>query len=168
MFNLQEKLIELSQYNVTFNVANGNFIIRVKYKTDWDIIKPANENISFYRDENDELLYYYVAPISITIDEIFYAIDETILFNKELEEKVILFNEKVKELQTIFAKESIETLNTLEFKVKRKKEKKKDKSSLDNVNDTIIEVKEKTNENEVVDEKTSEIDEKINAVLKEE
>ena len=58
------------------------------------------------------------------MERIFEMIDDVITYNVELEEKVKLFQIKVAELKALFTEESIETLNTLEFKVKRKKVKK--------------------------------------------
>ena len=169
--DLQEKLIELSEYNVSFNVANGNFVIKVKYNDKWTIIKPDNNDIAFYRDESDDSIYYYVAPITISIDKLFLAIDETIEYNRELELKVELFKNKMVELQEIFAQESLDVLNTLEFKI-RKKKTKKEKSNKEN--DEVID--NKTNEDneelngeientEVKEENVSEIDAKISKLL---
>lgn len=172
--DLQEKLIELSEYNVNFNVANGNFVIKVKYNDKWSIIKPDNNDIAFYRDENDDSVYYYVAPITISLDKLFLAIDETIEYNRELELKVELFRDKMAELQEIFARESLDVLNTLEFKIKKKKEKmKKEKNIKENddiIDNNVLENKDESNDNventEVKEENVSEIDTKISEVLK--
>lgn len=165
--DLQNKLIELSNYNVTFNVANGNFIVRIRYDEKWDVIEPENNKIAFYRDETDSFLCYYVAPISINIDEIFHAIDETIEYNHELEEKVFLFNEKMKELQVIFAKEPISVLKTMEFKMKRKKQKKDITISEVQNEEKTETLAERKNDANTEDDNSeiSEIDGKINAVL---
>jgi len=123
--DIQDKLIELSQYGVNFNVANGKFVIKIKYNDKWTVIQPEKTDIEFYRDENDDTVYYYVAPISVAIENIFSAIDETIEYNRELELKIVLFKEKMNELQELFAKEPLEVLNTLEFRVRKRKEKAK-------------------------------------------
>ena len=173
--DLQEKLIELSEYNVSFNVANGNFVIRIKYNDKWTIIKPDNNDIAFYRDENDDSVYYYVAPITISIDKLFLAIDETIEYNRELELKVELFKNKMAELQEIFAQESLDVLNTLEFKIRKKKDKTKKEKNMkekdDVVDDKTQENKDEPNEEaeentEIKEEKVSEIDTKISELLK--
>ena len=172
--DLQEKLIELSEYNVNFNVANGNFVIKVKYNDEWSIIKPDNNDIAFYRDENDDSIYYYIAPITISLDKLFLAIDETIEYNRELELKVELFRNKMAELQEIFAQESLDVLNTLEFKVKKKKKKKKKEKNIkendDIINNNVLENKDESNDNventEVKEENVSEIDKKISELIK--
>ena len=180
--DLQEKLIELSEYGVSFNVASGNFVIKIKYNSNWTIIQPDGNEIAFYRDENDDSVYYYVASVTTSIDKIFFAIDETIEYNRELELKVELFKEKMSELQEIFAQEPLDVLRTLEFKLKKKKEKTKKekvvkekekvvKEKEDDINN-IEEVSEnepavdKNEETEEQEETLSEIDVKINEVLK--
>lgn len=175
--DLQEKLIELSEYGVSFNVASGNFVIKIKYNSNWTIIQPDGNEIAFYRDENDDSVYYYVASVTTSIDKIFFAIDETIEYNRELELKVELFKEKMSELQEIFAQEPLDVLRTLEFKLKKKKKKEKTKKEKvvnekeDDINN-IEEVSEnepavdKNEETEEQEETLSEIDVKINEVLK--
>lgn len=176
--DLQEKLIELSEYGVSFNVASGNFVIKIKYNSNWTIIQPDGNEIAFYRDENDDSVYYYVASVTTSIDKIFFAIDETIEYNRELELKVELFKEKMSELQEIFAQEPLDVLRTLEFKLKKKKKKKEKtkkekvvKEKEDDINN-IEEVSEnepavdKNEETEEQEETLSEIDVKINEVLK--
>lgn len=174
--DLQEKLIELSEYGVSFNVASGNFVIKIKYNSNWTIIQPDGNEIAFYRDENDDSVYYYVASVTTSIDKIFFAIDETIEYNRELELKVELFKEKMSELQEIFAQEPLDALRTLEFKLKKKKKEKTKKEKVvkekeDDINN-IEEVSEnepavdKNEETEEQEETLSEIDVKINEVLK--
>lgn len=171
--DLQGKLIELSDYGVSFNVSNGNFVVRIQYSGEWDVISPEDEKIGFYRDDKDSNVYYYVAPVSVDLERLFAAIDETIVYNHELEEKVVLFKEKMKELQAIFADEPIELLRTLEFKLKRKKEKpRKAKVSENAVESEEIAAPEQKVEEEktysVGKEETvtvSEIDAKINEVI---
>ena len=173
--DLQEKLIELSEYGVSFNVASGNFVIKIKYNSNWTIIQPDGNEIAFYRDENDDSVYYYVASVTTSIDKIFFAIDETIEYNRELELKVELFKEKMSELQEIFAQEPLDVLRTLEFKLKKKKEKRKKEKVVKEKEDDINNIEEvsenepavdKNEETEEQEETLSEIDVKINEVLK--
>ena len=167
--DLQEKLIELSGYGVTFNVANNNFVIKIKYDDNWSVIQPEGNDIAFYRDEANNSVYYYVAPITVSIDKLFSAIDETIEYNQELELKVKLFREKMTELQELFTKESLEVLKTLEFKVKKKRDKIK-KSKQTEIEEEVSEenepVKDIEKEDTVEEEKESEIDKKISELIK--
>lgn len=167
--DLQEKLIELSEYNVSFNVANGSFVIRIKYDDRWTVIQPDSKDISFYRDDSNDSVYYYVAPITVGIDKMFSAIDETIEYNRELEIKVELFKQKMNELQEIFAQEPLEVLNTLEFKMKKKRDKIK-KSKQTEIEKEVSEenesVKDIEKEDTVEEEKETEIDKKISELIK--
>lgn len=182
---LQDKLIELSEYGVTFNVADGKFVVRVKYKKDWDVVTPENKSVSFFPDDADSTLFWYVAPVSTDMEVLFEAIDETIRYNKELEEKTELFREEIMRLQEIFTKEPISVLRTLEYKFKKpkaKKVKQSDKeagetSTIDNVtredddsNDVANAEKaseEKTyvTEEAVKEEATSDIDSLVEAAI---
>lgn len=121
MDNLQEKLVSLSEYGTQFEVAKGMFVIRLKYPTDWSVIQPSDDVVKMYKDEAEVGVYYYTMSIASELSLLFEAIDETIGYNKEMEEKVELFKEMLEKLRGIFAEESIETLKTLEFKMKKKK-----------------------------------------------
>ena len=122
--NMKDKLLSLSEYSIGFNIYDGNFVINITYPNGWTVVDNNDKDIQFARDGSRPNLYYYIAPISVNVERIFEMIDDVITYNVELEEKVKLFQIKVAELKALFTEESIETLNTLEFKVKRKKVKK--------------------------------------------
>ena len=48
-------------------------------------------------------------------EKIFDAVEYTIRFNMEAQERLTLFNEKVEELKKLFVKESLERLRTVSF-----------------------------------------------------
>ena len=97
------------------------------------------------------------------IEKIFDLIDETVSVNKEMEKKVSLYKEKVKELQELFLSDiPYEKLAYLKFVFEeQKKGNKKNKKS------TLTE--EDTEATQIVEEvkEESDIDKKINEVLKE-
>lgn len=130
--NLQDKLISLSDYSIGFRTYENNFVISIVYKDDWAIIEPSDNEVKFFKDENKPNTYYYIAKIDKKdgLNNIFSTIDETIMYNKELEEKVELLKEKINELYEFFNTKSIDELKTLEFVVKKGKtnrQKKKPK-----------------------------------------
>lgn len=130
--NLQDKLMSLSEYNIGFTMYDGNFLISIKYKDSWSIISPEDDAIAFMKDDNNPNVFYYSTPLNDEtqhLQHIFDTIDETIAYNKELEQKVELFKQKTEEMQTLFAEKSIEELMTMEFtfKTKRKTTKKANK-----------------------------------------
>lgn len=122
--NFQEKIINLSEYKLGFNIYNGYTIINITYPKEWSVIKPDNKDITFAQDEVHTETYFYSAPITCDMSVIFNCIEATIEFNKEMEKKIALFQEKQKELQNIFIEESYETLESLTFSFKKKKNKK--------------------------------------------
>ena len=125
LMNLQSKLVELAEYGIGFNMHTGHVLVNITYKPGWTVIKPTDETITFMSDEQNENLYYYSAPMTTDIASIFTTIDETIAYNKELEEKVILFKERVGELQELFASTPIELLKKLVFTIPEEQAPKK-------------------------------------------
>ena len=119
--NLQDKIISLSEYKLGFNIYSGHTIINITFPKEWSVIKPENDEITFAQDEVNTDVYFYSAPITFDMKHIFDSIESTIEFNKEMEKKIALFQEKQKELQSIFIDESYETLQTLTFSFKKKR-----------------------------------------------
>lgn len=175
--NLQDKLVALAEYNIGFNVYEGNFLVNITYKNEWSIIQPADKGIKFMKDKETANVYYYSTPISDpeALQHVFDTIDETITYNKELEAKVVLFKLKMAELQQIFTEKPLSELQNMEFTFKTVKpkaktskkttKKKTEKTSTEDCNeekqaDTVV--SEKTSKNNI---ETSSIDDKITASI---
>lgn len=168
--NLQDKLISLSDYKIGFTMYDEKFLISITYKDTWSVIMPEDKEITFMKDEKHDNIFYYTTPLNGDpqhLQHIFDTIDETIAYNKELEEKVVLFNEKIEEMQDLFSKKSIDELRTMEFTfktskrktVKKTNKKKEEKTSTETCN-------EEKQPLEVVEEKTPfDIDKKIEAAI---
>lgn len=119
---LQENLTELSSYNIDFRYYGNWILVGVEYDKGWQIIEPTNPLIEHMAKDGK---YYYSAPMNeVNIDEVFDLIKETIEHNKDLQKKVELFQEKIEELQKIFAEQDYDTLLTLSFKYKKYKKKR--------------------------------------------
>lgn len=167
---IQDILLELSAYNVDCRINGEWFLIGLKFKKDWQILQPSNPLIEFVENEG---IQYYGAPLKdVSFDEVFECIKETIEHNKDLEKRVILFQEKVTELQEIFKKEDYKTLKTLEFKFKKPKENKERKKStekqpsqpnkvesVENVVEENTEVKEKRSKKSTATKKPRRVEE---------
>ena len=126
----ENKLKELGNYNIAFEIRQGYYHISIMYQDSWDIIMPENENI--YLEKRNGAYHYIAATESVSIDNMFECVDNTINYNKDLEKKLELFKQKTAELQELFAKENYERLKTIEFvfpmqKKTRKKTKKEPK-----------------------------------------
>ena len=127
----QERLSALSQYDVRINTHNGNFVVSVRFKEDWVTVPPPEGNVRLVEDDSDQSLHHYVTPINGNVDDIFDLIEETIAYNRELEDKVLLFNDRIRELKDIFAGEPLAKLKRLRFVFEReKKSKKKQKEAV--------------------------------------
>lgn len=129
--DLQDKIVSLSEYKLSFQTSNDNFIISIIYKDKWAVIEPANKDIGFFKDDKTPNKYYYVAKLSDSegLQCIFDTINETIIYNKELEAKISLIKEKCDELYQIFMDKPLEELQTLQFVTKPQPRKKKASAS---------------------------------------
>lgn len=129
--NIKERIEKLSIYFDSMNIASENNIIyiRVKFPKGWDCseLTEYNFNVKSVKDEVPGYFYFF-ADLEIGFDKVFDAIDYNIKFNEEAQIKVNLLREKVEELKNIFEKEDIETLKTLEFLYKKKKNKQSKKN----------------------------------------
>ena len=119
----ENKLKELSNYDVAFEIRQGYYHVSIVFQDGWDVILPENENI--YVEKRKGIYHYIASTDAIKVDDIFSAIDNTIEYNLDLEKKLELFKQKTEELQELFSKENYETLKTIEFKLAKRKVKKK-------------------------------------------
>jgi len=132
----ENKLKELNEYNVAFEIRQGYYHISIVFQDGWDVILPDNKNI--YLEKRNGIHHYIASTETISINEMFDCIDNTIQYNKDLERKLILFKEKTKELQDIFSKEDYEKLKTIEFTFPKQKKKQK-KMKIEKTNTTNVE-----------------------------
>ena len=146
--DIQSTLLELAPYNINFNIYNGNVVVGITYPEKWSVNKPDNKDIVFDKDVQSSNVYYYCAPLSVDMQIIFDYIEATIQYNKELDLKIELYKEKIKELQDIFQEESLDVLKTLSFQLKKPKMKKKSvQPSLSTATDIITETIENDDDN---------------------
>ena len=150
---LEDILMSLAQYAVGFKVSNGKFIVNITYDKSWTIIQPVDDSIKVMKDSEQDV-YYYVAPVSIGMDQLFSVINDTIDYNRELEKKLELFKKKIEELREPFAQETLSALQNLKFVVEQKKKpgrkpKKQSKTEQAEEDDKVIDGVDKT---EIVEE----------------
>lgn len=142
----QDKMfIALSEYNIGLQTYEGNFVVSLRYPDGWAVIEPSEENIRFMRDAEQKGVYYYVVPTSEGengLNGVFKVVNETVMYNKELQEKVELLNAKIKELQDIFVDNPISELRKLEFVIKGKKKKASKKQKAEQPQNEIAEAEE--------------------------
>lgn len=119
---LNEQLIRLSSYKINFNIYEGTVIISLEYPKDWTVLQ-VNSNDIQTTSENGRQFYW--VPLQTDVEKVFELIDETIEYNKDIEAKSELFKQKIDEMRKIFLEEDLQTLRTMEFKMKKKKLPKK-------------------------------------------
>ncbi len=153
---LEEKIASLSEYGLGFRTYENNYIIYITYKDDWAVIQPSDEEIKFMRDDKNPNTYYYVTKIGDVskFQGIFDTIDETIIYNKEIEEKNTLFKEKTEELFQLFIDKPISELKKLQFTFPPQKKNGKKQNRIKSAKKT----EEKQTERKQVEEKNEEDD----------
>jgi hypothetical protein len=127
----QDRIKELQDYRPDIMYRDGAFILKIRFKKNWQIIKPKDEReVAYSKDDNVEDLHWYVSTIEDS-DKIFDLIDETISINKEFEKKSGLYKEKVKELQELFLSDiPYDRLKAIQFVIPDKETKAKTKKGL--------------------------------------
>ena len=163
---LEEKLISLSEYGISFRTYKNNFIITITYNDGWSVIKPSDEKIKFLKDKDHANMYYYATEVSSDmshLEGIFNTIDETISYNKEIEEKTLLLKSKIDELSKLFVDTPISDLKRLEFVIPQPKKtssnrKKKETAIKSEEKQKVVKNKDEKQEIETVE---NEIDKKI-------
>lgn len=135
---LNEQLIRLSSYKINFNIYEGTVIISLEYPKDWTILEINSSDIQTTSENGRQ---FYWVPLQMDVEKVFELIDETIEYNKDIEAKSELFKQKIDEMRKIFLEEDLQTLRTMEFKMKKKKLPKKKvieekENNITEVNDT--------------------------------
>ena len=161
MFDLEKRLKELSGYDIGFEIKQGYYHISIVFDENWNVLESDNESI--YIEERNGMYHYIASVDSVTIADMFKIVDMTIDYNIDLQKKMLLFKKKTEELQNIFANETLEVLETIEFKYglkqqeqPKKKRGRKPKKQEEESKNLTEELKEKE---EVIENKENEIKE---------
>lgn len=132
----EKHLKALSGYDIAFEIKQGYYHVSLKYEKDWNVITPENDCI--YVEERNGIYHYIASTDSVTVNDIFKAIDATIEYNQDLQKKLELFKKKTEELRDIFAKENLDVLETIEFKYGKKTTRRRHKKTpIKNENEVV-------------------------------
>jgi len=119
---LYESIKKLRPHFYSLREIENNVSLDIKIPINWsfnDIIQPYSLIKFKIQDKNDK--FTLLSLISVGNQEgydiVFYCAIEIINFNKENEEKQILFNQKVKELEELFKKEKLDNLKSLNLNI---------------------------------------------------
>ena len=136
---MQERIKNIEEYFVAFNIAENMAYIQVQFPEKWDV--PSNEileenfNVRTAPESNGSM--YFFSELSNGILNVFDAVDFAIEYNKDLEEKGELFRVKIEELKELFATKTLEELRNMKIVIetpqalpwkKNKNEEKRDKT----------------------------------------
>ena len=136
---MEERINKIKKYFKSFEIVDGIAYTLVSFPKKWQV--PSNEilmetfNVKTVLSEKGNG-FYFCCEISNGIYPLFDAVDFTIDFNLNIEEKSELLIEKVNELKTIFAEKPIEVLRTIQFKYSEKKPKNIRKNNKKKNNDS--------------------------------
>jgi len=124
--SFQERVKALQDFSPNIEFRDGAFILKIRFNKAWTVLKPDNpEQVAYSEDENKPGLHWYVSTIENS-DLVFDLIEQTIEVNKDMEKKIALYKEKVRELQELFLSDMpYNRLTTLEFTFPSKKKTKK-------------------------------------------
>ena len=136
---LQDEIIKIGEYFRGIEYFNDALMVKVQFPFNWVVYPSENNLIKPAKSETLNGEYYYYGDMnSVTLDEIFNLIKETIDANKNAELKVQLLNNKIAELKELFSKTPYEKLVMLKYifdepvinkKPKRKYNRKKKEES---------------------------------------
>ena len=113
-----ENIKSLRPHFHSLREIEGNVSLDIKLPLTWryeDIIKPYRSLKMKVQDKNEKftLLSLIANGTQEGYDVVFACALEILTFNKEEEEKQNLFQQKVRELQELFKKESLDTLKDI-------------------------------------------------------
>jgi hypothetical protein len=133
IFPYMKSIRKLKGYlSIDIEIPNG-WKIPKKFTTEGKVVEQENSQpnmrlISFVSDFKD-------VDVSNTITNIKSIID----YNKELEDKEVLFINKVEELKKIFEKQNLDKLQTLKFDIKEFNLQLEDEDQTGKQNDVVTE-----------------------------
>ena len=125
---LQDEIMKLGGYFRGIEYYNDALIVKVIFPTNWKVYPSSDESIKPASSDNSNGEYYYYGNVnSVSLDDIFSLINETIEANRDAELKIQLLTSKIKELQELFKVTPYEELLTLNFYTDKKEKKPKRK-----------------------------------------
>lgn len=120
--DITKRIEKVKEYFIKFNIEEGAITLALKFPTKWTI--PDAEFLKTQYNVVAGVTPYgviYGTESANGFEKIFDAVEYTIRFNMEAQERLTLFNEKVEELKKLFVGEPLEKLRTLNFVFDKKK-----------------------------------------------
>lgn len=118
---MQKRIDKIKEYFKELNISGNIIYITVVFPPKWAISELLEENFKVkVVPRQDGQGIYFFTDLTNGFDKLFDAIDYTIEFNKQAQEKIELLMYKIEELKELFNNEDISTLKTLKFSYKKK------------------------------------------------
>lgn len=120
--DITKRIEKVKEYFIKFNIDDEAITLALKFPTKWAI-----PNAEFLKEQYNVVAgatpygVIYATELANGFEKIFDAVEYTIRFNMEAQERLTLLNEKVEELKKLFVGESLEKLRTLNFVFDKKK-----------------------------------------------
>ena len=122
---LQDEIKELGTFFRGIEYFNDALIVKVSFPDRWQVYPSMDNSIKPARGDKEQGEYYYYGDMnSVSLDDIFGLIKETISANQDAEMKIHLLNEKIAELKELFKTTPYEKLSNLKFAFEEKKQEK--------------------------------------------
>ena len=132
MAEVTDRIKRLGEYFIEMKVASAKndvegvqeyIYVTVSFPHEWVLDGRTAERFNV-DCANEGGVTYFWAVMDVGFEKVFDAIDYNIKVNKEAQEKVVIFNEKLRELRDLFSDESydVETLKSLRFEFTNKAE----------------------------------------------
>lgn len=118
---MEERIKNLEGYFEEFNITEGIIYVKVKFPNKWQIPDSAllteHFAVKVANDSDKKYSYYFFGELGNGVENVFDAIDFTIMFNKDIEEKTTLLTQKVNELKDLFASRTLDELKNLKIEI---------------------------------------------------
>lgn len=139
---LQDRIIKNAQYFKGIEMMGQYPILKVSYPPKWGVFPSENDTIKVAKSEDTpNEWFYYTTLESVTLDDMFDLMENTIKVNLSAIAKIELLKLKIEELKVLFSNESLERLQTLQFTItdenEKKPKKQKRKKKVEVVEETI-------------------------------
>ena len=129
---ITERITKIKDYFLKFNIDEGATIPDAKFlKEQYGVVTGAAQYGSII----------FATELQSGFNKLFDAVEYTIIFNKEAQERLALLNAKILELKKLFATEPLDSLKKLKFELGKKRKSSQGKNNV-TAEPTVEEVKE--------------------------
>lgn len=120
---ISKRIENIKEFFLKFNVGDdGNAILVTKFPKRWTLPDTHFLDTQFgVKAGVADFGAIFATSVDNGLEKLFDAVDYTISFNHEAQERIALLTEKVNELKQLFTTESLENLKNLTFTFSKKK-----------------------------------------------